>query len=232
MARYTSAYSSFVSRLDEVETLRCSAREKERLNPVGLRREINALCRGAIVLLNAHLEAYIKELGEVTLNSIYKKKVSRNALDLQFYYHISKDILDELKETSDPLKIADKLFSFLRSDAVFWTLSGPFPQPLPADRFNKGFSNPAFRKIKAYFNRFGYSDYKDNLAQLLHADYRATVNMVDHLVDTRNKIAHGDHAITKTPTDIKDMVEMIRSYCNATDRVFASWCKDTLCSIR
>ncbi len=232
MARYTSAYSSFVSRLAEVEILRRSAREKEELNPVGLRREINALCRGAIVLLNAHLEAYIKELGEVTLDSIYKKRVSRNTIAPQFYYHLSKDILDELKETSDPLKIADKLFSFLQSDTIFWTLSGPFPQPLPVDRFNKGFSNPAFQKIKVYFNRFGYSEYKDDLAHFLRADYRATINMVDQLVDTRNKIAHGDPTITKTPTDIKDMAMMIRSYCNATDTVFASWCKNTLCAIR
>lgn len=232
MARYTSAYSSFVHRLDEVKILHFSAREKERLNPVGLRREINALCRGAIVLLNAHLEAYIKELGEVALSSIYEKAVSRNALALQFYYHISKDILDELKETSDPHKIANKLFSFLLSDALFWDRSGPFPQALPADRFNRGFSNPAFQKIKAYFNRFGYSDYRGDLARLLQAKYNATVNMVDHLVDTRNKIAHGDPAITKTPTDVESMVEMIRLYCNATDRAFASWCKGSFCAIR
>ena len=232
MARYTSAYSSLVSRLSEVEILHRFAKAKEKSNPIGLRREINALCRGAVVLLCGHLEAYVRDLGEVALSSIYAKAVSRNALALQFYYHISKDILDEVKDTSEPSKIAEKLFAFLQSDAPLWARTGPFPQPVPTDRFNKGFANPAFSKIRAYFNRFGYSEYRGDLAGLLQANYRATVNMVDHLVDTRNKIAHGDPAATKTPADVKDMGAIIRSYCLATDTVFASWCTRHLCPIR
>ena len=232
MAKYTSAYSSFVLRIDEVEILRYSAGVKEKSDPIKMGSEINALCRGAVVLLCGHLEAYIKELGEVALNSIHSKAVSRNDLALQFYYHISKDILDEVKDTNDPSKIANKLFDFLQSDYDLWGRTGPFPCPIPVDRFNKGFSNPAFGKVSAYFNRFGYLDYKKDVAHRLQADYNATVNMVDHLVDTRNRIAHGDPAATKTPSDVKDMVKLIRTYCLATDAVFASWCKRCLCSIR
>jgi hypothetical protein len=232
MARYTSAYSSFVSRMAEVEILRCFAGTKEKSDPINMRSEINALCRGAVVLLCGHLEAYIRELGEVALNSIHSKAVSRNALALQFYYHISKDILDDLKDTNEPSKIANKLFDFLQSDYSLWGRTGPFPCPIPADRFNKGFSNPAFRKIVSYFNRFGYSDYKKDIAHLLQANYNATVNMVDHLVDTRNKIAHGDPAATKTPADVKNMVTLILVYCRATDITFASWCNRCLCCIR
>ena len=232
MARYTSAYSSFVARLNEVEILRQSALTKERKDPIILRTEIDALCRGAIVLLCAHLEAYIKELGEVALTNMHVKSVPRTTLAAQFYYHISKDILDEVMNTAHPDRIANKLFNFLQTDLQYWDRTGPFPQPLPADRFNKGFSNPAFEKIRAYFNRFGYSDYRRDLARTLRANYQPTVTMVNHLVDTRNKIAHGDPAASKTPRDVRDMITIIRAYCISTDAVFASWCKTNLCPIR
>jgi len=219
-------------RLDEVHLLRRVASAKEKRDPVNLRHEINAFCRAAIVLLCAHLEDYIKELGEVALTNITVRSVPRVRLADQFYYHISKDMLRVLKDTSDPEKLATKLFTFLNSDLPYWSRAGPFPQPLPVDRFNKGFSNPFFEKTRAYFNRFGYSDYKGDLARLLTAKYNATVNMVDHLVDTRNKIAHGDLTTTKPPADVKDMILIIQAYAGATDAVFGSWCKTNLCTIR
>src|SRR4051812_17780568 len=111
MARYTSAYVSFISRLVEVEILYRAAARKERQDPVSHRDEINALCRGAIVLLSSHLEAYIKELGEVTLTAIQSKAVTRSNIAAQFFFHISKDLLKEIKDTSDPIRIAEKLFS-------------------------------------------------------------------------------------------------------------------------
>jgi hypothetical protein len=232
MARYTSAYSSFVSRLDEVKLLRSLASSREKTDPINRTREINAFCRAAIVLLCAHLEAYIKEVGEVALTGIHLKSLARTDLASRFYYHISKDKIDEIKNTADHDKIADKIFAFLATDLLYWSRTGPFTEALPVDRFNTGFSNPAFEKIKAYFNRFGYSDYRRDLAHLLKVDYVVTINMVDHLVDTRNKIAHGDLGVTKTPGDIRDMVLIIRDYCQATDSVFASWCRANLCTIR
>ena len=232
MARYTSAYSSFVSRLDEVRLLRKIASAKEKADPVKLRHEINVYCRSAIVLLCAHLEAYVKELGEEALSGITDRSITRERLADQFYYHISKDILDEVRDTSDPGRLAGKLFKFIDSDLPYWSHKGPFPYALPADRFNKGFSNPSFEKVRAYFNRFGYSDYKRDLARHLRAKYNATVNMVDHLVDTRNKIAHGDFSAAKPPSDVNDMILLIRMYSAATDAVFGSWCKRNLCTIR
>jgi hypothetical protein len=232
MARYTSAYSSFLGRMTEVEILRRSAAQKERKDAVALRHEINALCRGAVVLLCGHLEAFIKDLGEVALDSFHEKGVPRTKIASQLYYHISKDILDEIKNTADPEKIANKVFAFIESDLPFWCRSGPFPQPIASERFNKGFSNPAFSKIRAYFGRFGYFEYRNDLANLLKAQYGPTTNMVDHLVDIRNKVAHGDPAATKTPSEVKDMIRLLRVYCMSTDTVFASWCGATICRIR
>jgi hypothetical protein len=44
---------------------------------------------------------------------------------------------------------------FLQQDGVYWADVDPFPRPLPADRFNKGFSNPKVDKIHAYLNGSG-----------------------------------------------------------------------------
>jgi hypothetical protein len=232
MARYTTAYSSFLNRLGEVEILRRFAATKERQDAVRLRNDINALCRGAVVLLSGHLEAFVKELGEIALDALYTKSVERTKIDPAFFYHISKDILDELSETREPGRSAEKVFAFVSSDAPYWCRSGPFPQPVPSERFNKGFANPAFDKIRSYFNRFGYGDYKRDLAQRLKAEYTATENMIDHLVAIRNKIAHGDSLATKTPLEVSEMMTVIKKYCMVTDSVFAAWCKKELCTIR
>ncbi len=202
MARYTTAYSSFVVRIGEVETLRRLAAAIERDDPVIRRAEVNACCRGAIVLLSSHLEAYVKELGEVSLSAIQVRSVSRSKLAPQFFYHVSKDLLRDVREAADPSIIADKVFVFLQNDAAFWDRTGPLPTAVAVDRFNKGFSNPGYGKIDSYLKRFGYSTFQRDLATNLRANYLVTVNMVNHLVDTRNRIAHGDPLITKTPSDV------------------------------
>ena len=171
MARYTTAYFSFVSRLDEVEMLRQFALEKEKLDPIGLRNGINALCRGAVVLLSGHLEAYVKDIGEVALMSMTTKSVPRAKVSSRLYYYVSQDLLTELKDTADPEKIADKMFAFIDSDLTYWSKTGVFPQPIQIERFNEGFASPAFPKIKQYFNRFGYDTYAKDLSVRLRADY-------------------------------------------------------------
>lgn len=63
MARYTTAYSSLVRRIGEVDLLVSIAAKKELEDAIIHHQEIDALCRGAIVLLSSHLEAFIKDLG-------------------------------------------------------------------------------------------------------------------------------------------------------------------------
>ncbi|MEW8329678.1 MAG: HEPN domain-containing protein [Candidatus Thiodiazotropha sp.] len=45
---------------------------------------------------------------------------------------------------------------------------------------------------------------------------------LNYLVDTRNKISHGDPSATKTPSEVKDMVSIVKKYCSETDSVFAT----------
>lgn len=232
MARFTKAYSQFVTRLGEVELLRGFAAAKEVTDPIGLRKEINALCRGSVVLLSAHLEAYVKEVGELALQSLTVKIVPRDNVSSRLFYYASQDLLRNVQDATDPEKIADQVFAFIANDLDYWSKDGPFVRPVEPDRFNKGFASPAMPKVKQYFNRFGYSQYAYDLSNHLAANFQPTVNMVDHLVDTRNKIAHGDPAASKTPEEVRTMIKMTRTFCQSTDKVFAAWWKSSFCSIR
>ena len=232
MAIRTAAYSSFSLHLREVELLRIRAAALERIDAVQQRDEINALCRGSVVLLSAKLEAYIKSLGELLLQELHSKAVSRSRLAPQFFYHLSKSAIEEVRSTTDPARVANGLMRFLQNEANFWGDGGTFVQPLPVENFNKGFSNPTVDKIAAYFRRFGYSDYKRDLGHRLKGNYAVTINMIDHIVDTRNKIAHGDPLASKPPADINQMVSIARSFCGTTDNIFAIWCRKKLCTIR
>ncbi len=232
MPRYTVAYSSFLTRLDEVQTLRGLAAKQEEADPIALSASINALCRGTIVLLSSHVEGFIKELGELTLERVHLRGVARGAIVPQFFYHLSKDKLTELRDASQPDTIATRLFEIVQRDLDLWNKAGPFPRALPAEMFNRGFANPAFVKIKTYFNRFGYDTFTNDLGAALAANYLPTTNMINHVVDLRNKIAHGDPTVTETPADLGDMIRLVRTFCRSTDDVFARWCRASLCSIR
>jgi hypothetical protein len=232
VARYTAAYSALVVRLGEVETLLQMAKVYERDDARIYAKEINALCRGAIVLLSSHIEGYTKEVGELTLAKIYEKSVCRSKISNIVSYHASRDIISEIKDTSDADKLALKIVNLFERDLPLWEQTGPHPEPISEDRFNKSFSSPSFQKIASYISRFGYAEFKRDLNTTMRGDYLPAKNLIDHIVDVRNKIAHGDPMISKTPTDLLETIPVVKNFCRTTDDLFATWCKANICSIR
>lgn len=232
MGRYTFSYGQFLERLDEVHILGKSAAKKERENAIQHRKEIRALCRASVVLLSSHVEAYIKELGETALAAFFNKKISRANLPSSIFYNISKDVVSEISASNEPDRIADKIFEFLEFDVVFWSKEGPFPSEIPSERFNQGFANPAFRKVSKYFGRFGYREFRHDINKRLTSDSLHTIHTLDHMVDLRNNISHGDESATKTPSEVIAMTKTITLFCRTTDDAFSDWCKRKHCSIR
>ena len=232
MPRYTSAYSSLVNRLEEIELLESKARRLERKDPVKNRSEINALCRAALVLMSSHTEGYIKELGEIAIDALVTKQVDRSKIEDAFFFHLSQQTFKSIKDSEDHSKLSRALFSFLHVEAVHWSKVGPFSAPLPADNFNKGFSNPLPDKVKAYLARFGYGTYMNDLARSMKANFQPTINAIEHMVDIRNKIAHGDVVAVKTPQEVGDLRDHVQRFCVETDMAFATWFKTKYCSIR
>jgi len=233
MARYTVIYSSFLERIKEVELLRAKAKELECSEDALSRgKEINALCRGSVVLLSAHIEAYIKELGEHTLDMIFKKAVCRSKLSHQFFYYISKQNIEAIRSTAQPASISEQMFKFLSKEVQFWEQKDPFKTPIPSEIFNAGFANPTPEKIGSYLGRFGYSNFRTDVAHILKNETDKTLRNLNLIVETRNLIAHGDLNASKTPAEIADMISGAKTFCRTSDQVFSKWCSDNLCSIR
>lgn len=233
MARYTPVYGAFVVRLGEVDLLRSSAAALGRKR-TAIRHgaEISALCRGAVVLLSSHIEAFVKELGEHTLDAIYDNQVCKSKVALPFFYHLSKDRIESIRNSSSAEKIAEHVRIFVQDDAQMWGVLGNFPRPITTVEFNTGFSNPKFDKVKAYFGRFGYVNFRRDFFRELGRNAQPTVNAIDQIVDARNSIAHGDPAATKTPQELTEMIYAAKLFCRNSDNVFANWCGINLCRIR
>lgn len=233
MTRFTPVYSEFVNRLDEVILLRSKAAALARTKlAVRHGAEISALCRASVVLLSSHIEAYIKELGEHTLDGIYNNGVCRSKIALPFFYHLSRAHIENVRNGSQPANIAAHMRSFVENDALMWTAHGGFPTPIDAQDFNGGFSNPTFNKVKAYLGRFGYEGFRHDFMRKLGRAAQPMITGLDQIVDARNAIAHGDPAATKTPAEVKDMIELAKVFCRTVDALFAEWCSANLCSIR
>ena len=211
MSRYTSAYSAFVERLNEINIILRLARQYERRNPIDNAEKINALCRSATVLLCSHIEGYTKELGELTLGRIVENGVCRSKISNLIPLYASRDLVFEIKETSDSEKLAEKIALLFARDLALWEQEGAHPQPISEDRFNKSFSSPSYQKIASYMGRFGYKTFKKDLGKALQSDFNAARNWIDHIVDIRNKIAHGDANTTKTPTDLLDALPVVKN---------------------
>ena len=233
MARYTQAYSSFVSALDEVQTLCYLASRKEVVDAIKHGREVAALVRGSVVLLSGHIEGYVKELGEIAISSLYEKAVPRADLPDQFFYFVSRSLLSSINESKEPETIGRNVFRFIGSDhAEHWSRHGSFNREIDAEQFNQGFANPKVDQICRYFRRFGYGDFRRDLMKTLQGSYQITVNSIDHLVDTRNAIAHGDKDEVKTASEAMAFVRIARQFCATTDSLFAAWWRDRFCAIR
>lgn len=233
MTRYTPIYREFSSRIEEVSLLRKKAAKLERSkNSFAHGPEISALCRAAVVLLSSHIEAYIKELGEHTLDTAHRVGVSRNQMAPQFFYYVSKDRIENIRGSSQPDSIARHVQIFFDTDAPFWQTGGPLHGPISSSDFNSGFSNPKFDKVKAYFGRFGYADFRRDFMRLLTRRGPVLETGIDAIVDTRNAIAHGDPSATKTPGEVKEMETTAKEFCRAVDNVFSIWCRNSICKIR
>jgi hypothetical protein len=66
----------------------------------------------------------------------------------------------------------------------------------------------------------------------LKQNFQACVTMVDHVVDQRNKIAHGDFVTAGVPSDLENMCNFVRMYCRTTDQIVGNWFRKVGCPIR
>lgn len=233
MSRYTAAYSGLVLRLKEIRLIVSHAKNLMKRTPTPANLDLaNAACRGGIVLLCSHIEGYIEELGECSLNKIAEKQLPKSNFGNRIRYYLSRDYIDRIKTTQDKERLSKAIDDLFSRDGHLWDGSPRFRNDLTAEIFIGDFSSPTHKKIIKFFNRFGFSDFSKHLGGLLDSDYRACSNMIDTINDQRNKIAHGNVNIVGSPIDLENMMNLSKKYCMGTDKVVADWFKSKNCSIR
>lgn len=233
MSRFTSAYSGLITRFQEVETLLKLAMQVRNKPPLPANIVcMNALCRSGVVLLSSHIEGYIEDLGEIALDRIVQRRIPKSNLGSGFRYYLSRDIILDIKNTAEPTQVVVHIEKLLQRDQHIWGPDSYFSQTLSSQVFLRDFANPTHSRIKKFFGRFGYHQFHNDLQRLLTTDFTPCSNMLDQVVDQRNKIAHGDAVITGSPSDLSDMIRLVKIYCRAVDHVTGNWFKTQGCSIR
>lgn len=235
--RYSRAYNTSLQRMGEVQALNDLAKDKgqEMVFPISGKSIVNSLCRANVVLLSSHLEGYIEDLAELMLQCISKQNLRKDKLTDGFRYYLSKDLLDRLCGTNEPEKIAKIVEYLFKRDNHIWLGNVTFSSELNTQKFISGFSNPRFGTIRKFMTRFGYTSFQHDVKTLLRSNYQPCENMINNIVDRRNKIAHGDidNMTIPTPKDIEDMLNLVGKFFEATDTAVGDWFEKELgCSIR
>lgn len=233
MAAYSEAYSSLVIRLKEIESILSMARANETRS---LRRDsrlrVDSLCRSGVVLLCSHIEGYVENVGALAVERIGLKRISKGKMPAAFRYHLSRDLILGVKQSNEPEIIATRIDELMARDADVWNTTSHLSSPLSSEIFIGNFSTPKHDSISSFFGRFGYSDFHRDLLRRLTTQGPACTNMIDQVVDQRNKIAHGDQVTTGTPHELEDMLRLVKAYCKALDQVVGDWFRSIGCPIR
>jgi hypothetical protein len=195
---------------------------------------VNALCRSGVVLLSSHIEGYVENLGEVAIDRIGTRSLQKTQFGNQFRYHLSQDLIRNIFNSSrDPSIVEQNLLRLWERDSQIWDRSPNYAMPLPVDVFIGDFLNPNHSRIVKFFRRFGYDEFEHDMAARLKADYEICVNMINQVIDQRNKISHGDsNNIVGAPSDLEQMKTLVKRYCRETDIVAANWFRAQGCQIR
>ena len=231
MARYTVAYSNLVNRLEEVKALQKLAKKHSSLFSRDVRVS-NALCRSGVVLLCSHVEGYVDELVQIISERIVSKNLDKSKLPPRFYFFVSRDIILEIQQATDPSNVVEKIWALLERDNEIWLQNENLRSPLNSEIFLSNFATPMSKQIFKLMNRFGYENFGREMHSFLTSEAVIVTNMLDQVVRQRNKIAHGDTIATSTYQDLENMIDLVQKFCRVTDQLVGAWFANKRCPIR
>ena len=243
MARYTRAYCSFTDDLKNIENfLKLTAHRSIDFRNPNIANVNNLVYRASIVLLSSAMEGYVKELAGIVLERVSKRRATKRKLKLpdDFRYYLSADIIWGIRQSQDPKKMTKKIVSLFQRDSGIWSGEETFPAKLYDTHHEyfvqnvvRGITNPRVENLQRFMKRIGYQNYQTDMRRSLKAHYLLYENMVNSVIDRRNKIAHGDMRDTVTSADVTDMLRLTRLFFRETDVLVANWYRDTVgCAIR
>ena len=231
--RYTIAYREFNHKLVEVHRLNQMAiKELPPMESFEAISVVHTLCWASVVFLSGNLEVYMKKLTERILDRVYNSKLQKDKLALKFRYYFSRDLVDQIRNTRHPEQVARKVREIFDRDAYIWSDDSIFQKELSSTRFLSNLANPKYGNIKDFMTRFGYDHYQDDLRRSMRQRYDVCIAALDDIVETRNKIAHGDRSMIWMPRDVEEKADLLKIFVRETDVVVANWFRRIGCPIR
>jgi hypothetical protein len=227
--KYSSAFIDFRLRCKEVKALANLARTFETFGDMESMFKANALIRSATVLLSSHIQGYVEILGVCILQSMIDNKVKSDVLSDNMRFYLLRKEIKSIHETKSKIKLVEKIRN-LHSEKASKILNSNFIDIVYLEEDHKyGFANPKYDEIKNYISRFGFSSVDSALKSKLASRHQILINILDTIVDRRNKIAHGDYQATFTVIELESYIASSDLIVSHIDRSCTNWFRTKGC---
>jgi hypothetical protein len=207
----SQAFSDLGDRLKEVELL--SLLDPTRSGKTGQEATGNAINRGCIVLLCAHLEGFIEDIATEAID-IMIGRARVEDVPLLFRSLHAEDHLRSLEPIKDYKARAPRIKKMFETESDLW-VAGKVLQPtmVRAKMVCDEMSNPGSKEIRQFLELLDVDieEYLTNIAQ------SGLLSSANGLVARRNAIAHGEVTAIPTFIDVDQYIVSVRELARCID---------------
>ncbi|WP_346354990.1 MAE_28990/MAE_18760 family HEPN-like nuclease [Azotosporobacter soli] len=180
---------------------------------------LKPIYRGAIVLLYSHLEGYIEDVIEESVEYLNRACIKSNQLPGRLKIANCEKVIAEISATTDPVKKEQLIEALIINNYPFWSDGELPPAKLEADFLTSDFANPSPRKIEKLLKKMGIEKIFSEMFNLGFNKRRVGTlsTKIEALAEIRHDIAHGNFATACTDDDLIDYLKSVKLFCRCLD---------------
>jgi len=171
--------------------------------------------RASVVLLSSHFERYIYAINEEATQLLNDAEVAGDCLPERIRLLHSQSPIDSLVATGWENR-AEQLAAFIEMEAWLW-IQGE-KGILDHNRLIMWMKAPSPRYLVRYFRHWGIDDIFFSITRSPHTRNELRLR-IEELVSKRNNIAHGDHSIEATHTEIALYRDVTTKFSERADKI-------------
>jgi hypothetical protein len=219
------SYGDLGTRLDEVRVL--SGIDPLRQGDASQPSVSNAVNRGCLVLLSAHLEGYLEDLVLEAIDYLVQAGIPVDRLPLLLRALHVEDHLRQMEQMRDRNARAPRIERMFAREAPMWAAGGQLQQTMMRPTMVCAeMDNPGSTEIRQFLELLGV-DLEEHLTQRGVSDLLRRIN---GLVFKRNGVAHGEVTASATHGDVDDYIVLVTDLCGNIDAAMAGSLRD-ICSL-
>lgn len=217
----SGSYADLGTRLNEVRVL--SGLDPTRLGNTTAAAVSNAVNRGALVLLSAHLEGYLEDVVVEAIDALVDNGALVDQLPLVLRALHAEEHLRALEPMKDRNARAPRIESMFVSEANLWVAGTTLQQTMVRPKMVCAeMDNPGSTEIRQFLELLGV-DIRTFLGARGVLDHLGRIN---GLVGKRNGVAHGEVTASATFTDVDDYLKLVDDLCSNIDAAVAEGVKE------